>query len=228
MALSDPTHTQGPYPDTPANPAKPEPIGTSLVESIRSERLTDALASTADIALQAISEAGIPVISTLVGVYRAQGQVRQNLELRNIIRFLQSLESTSADKRREFTEGLKSEGKLAEFGENILLVLSQLDDIQKPEVIGRLMAAHINGHIPFEKVMRLVAIVNRCYIQDLNYLKKFKKGVQGPGIDIAASLFSVGLLGDYGFDGGIVGDPESGGTLYDLNEYGRLLLKYAL
>jgi hypothetical protein len=226
--LSDPTQPSESNPDSPADPAKPEPVSTSLVESIRSERLTDALTSIADVGLEAVSESKIPGISTLVGIYRAQKQVRQNLELRNIIRFLQSLETVSAEKRREFTNRLQSEGKSAEFGENILLILSRLDDTKKADMIGRLMAAHIDGNISFEKAMRLVAIVNRCYAQDLDYLRVFKSGVQRSGTDIAVSLFSAGLLADRGIDGGSFTDPESGGTIYDLNEYGRLVRDYAL
>jgi hypothetical protein len=226
--LSDPLQTPESHSDAPANPAKPEPVSTSLIESIRSERLTDALASAADIGTEAVSEAKIPGISTLVGIYRAQKQVRQNLELRNVIRFLQSLETTSAERRREFTDRLRREGKASEFGENNLLILSRVDDIKKPEMIGRLMAAHIDGNIPFGKAMRLVAIVNRCYVQDLAYLQAFKRGVQRSGTDIAASLFSAGLLADCGLDSGDYADPESGGTVYDLNEYRRLLREYAL
>lgn len=39
-------------------------------------------------------------------------------------------------------------------------------------------------------------------------------------------LFSVGLLRNAGFDGGKIGDDLSGGTIYDLNEYGKILLEY--
>ena len=70
--------------------------------------------------------------------------------------------------------------------------------------------------------------VNRVYnMSDLNYLTSFTSGIQS-NPDIAASLQSAGLLNWAGMDCGILGEPSSGGALYELNDYGKMLLQYGL
>lgn len=59
------------------------------------------------------------------------------------------------------------------------------------------------------------------------YLRSFVNGTQGDMKPIAESLFSAGLLSNGGFDGGsAVGND--GGTVFYINEYGELLVKYGL
>ncbi len=141
---------------------------------------------------------------------------------------MEAVSQTSAEKRAAFTAKLQEEGKTEEFGQNILLLLSRLDDMAKPGIVGRILAAHIKGNINYDEAMRLAAIVDRCYLGDLKYLKTFKDGTQGEGSDIAAMLLSGGLLANNGIDGGSLGDPKSGGIIYGLNKYAELLLKYGL
>ncbi|MEG4082455.1 hypothetical protein [Microcoleus sp. POL10_C6] len=64
-------------------------------------------------------------------------------------------------------------------------------------------------------------------MSDLNYLTRFIAGVQS-NPNIAASLQSAGLLIFAGMDGGNLGEPFSGGVVYELNEYGKMLLQYGL
>jgi len=49
-----------------------------------------------------------------------------------------------------------------------------------------------------------------------------------PGEDIANALFSIGVLSELGIDGGTLEDPNSGGTLFAINRYGELLVKFGL
>lgn len=211
-------------------PEKPEEPGTSLSRTLGSDHLTDSLTTVADVGLDAAvaSLHGVPILGVLVGLYRGGRDVKKELELRQIVRFLTEIDQVPAKMRAAFTAKLQAEDKLSEFGENILLLLSRLDSTTKPTIIGKLIAAHIEGHIDYAKSMRLAAIVDRCYASDLEYLKSFKPGVQGSGTAIATMLFSAGLLADNGIDGGNFSEPDSGGTIFGLNEYGDLLLKFGL
>ncbi|MER8904314.1 hypothetical protein [Mesorhizobium sp. M0772] len=206
------------------------PIDERLTRLIASEELVDSLATFGDGGLNIATQVlgGFPVFGAFVNGYRAVADIRKEMEFRKIVRFLNGLEKASAEDRQAFTKKLRDENRLEEFGQNVLLLLSRLDDMSKPAIIGRVMAAHIEGKINYDKAMRLSAIVDRSYATDLDYLRTFKEGVQRGGADIATMLFSVGLLADRGSDGGEYSDPESGGTLFALNEYGELLLKYGL
>ncbi len=209
----------------------PEPkLGSTLTRSIGSENLTNSLTTIADAGLDATATAlhGVPVLGALVSLARAGSDLKKELEFRKVVKFLEAVGQTSAENRAAFTAKLQADGKFEEFGQNILLLLSRLEDMAKPRIIGRIIAAHIDGHIDYEKAMRLVAIIDRCYASDLEYLKTFKAGPQGEGSDIAAMLFSAGLLSNNGIDGGSFNDPKSGGIIYSLNTYAELLLKYGL
>lgn len=209
----------------------PDPdLGSALTRSIGSEDLTNSLSTIADVALDAMVTAvhGVPILSAIVSFARAGSDIKHELEYRKVVRFLQALSKTSTKKRAAFAAKLHAEGKSEEFGQNILLLLSRLDDVTKPNIVGRIIGAHIEGNISFDKAMRLAAIIDRCYASDLNYLKAFKDGTQGEGSDIAAMLCAAGLLANNGIDGGTFDDPQAGGIVYSLSEYGKLLLKYGM
>jgi hypothetical protein len=123
-------------------------------------------------------------------------------------------------------DGSKSQAK-GVFGETLLLLIDRADSLEKPSILGRLLKHHILGNISYEDAMRLSFIVDRVYMSDLNYLTSFTSGIQS-NPDIAASLQSAGLLNWAGMDGGNLGEPSSGGVIYELNDYGKMLLQYGL
>ncbi|MDO9712481.1 hypothetical protein [Paracraurococcus lichenis] len=206
-----------------------EKPGTSLWKSITGDKLTDLFGMATDVALNAATSGaldGVPVVGLLTAMARTGRSARDQLYLRKVIEFLHNLNTTSQEKRDAFIASLADQDELERFGDAIILILEQNDDLRKPGIIGRVVAAHIDGHIEYAKAMRLVNIVNRAYACDLPYLKTFKSGVQAHSPDIAASLFSAGLLANAGMDGGTF--DQDGGLLYEMNEYGRLLVQYGL
>ena len=207
-------------------------VNASLSKSLANENLADVLTTIGDaslsIAIESETFSSIPILGILAGMWKANRSIQNELYFRKVFRFLGGLNSTSAEDRVKFIAKLSRENKTEEFGETILLLLERVDDIKKPIIIGRIMAAHINGHLGYEKAIRLAAIVNKCYAQDLEYLKTFHEGTQGDNYNIADALFSVGLLANKGIDGGNFSHPSSGGTIYSLNEYGKILKKHGL
>jgi hypothetical protein len=162
----------------------------------------------------------IPLATIFLSATRGHQSRKEELELEKVRLFLNELARAEKD---EFINKLRSEGKIEEWGNNILLLLGQMDHMDKPRIVGRIFRACVEWHIDYKKAMRLAAIVNRCYATDIEYLKIFRPGVLGPGdeADIVAMLFSAGLLVD-------LGPLTRGSTAYDLNDYGRLLLQYGL
>ena len=208
-----------------------ESVNSSVAESVRSEKTMRILAIIGDTGLNAAVSSGIlndvPVIGMLVSCWKAGNEIKHELYVRKIARFLGGLASTTSEEHTKFTEKLERDGTTEKFGETILLLLEKIDDIDKPGIIGRIMAAHIKGHIDdYNEAMRLAYIINRCYAQDLEYIKSFRNGTQGKMTAVADALFSAGLLSNVGIDGGHMSDPNSGGTIYELNEYGEMLVKF--
>src|SRR5947209_11283049 len=122
-----------------------EKPSTALSRSIGGEKLTTGLFTAIDAGMDAAitSLHGIPILGVLVGLARAGRDVHKELEFRKIVRFLEEVSKVPLEKRAAFTANLQSKRKMDEFGENMLLLLGRLDDVSKPSIVGRIMAAHI-------------------------------------------------------------------------------------
>jgi hypothetical protein len=207
-------------------------IGSSLTRTIGSTQLPALLTSIGDSAFGAFVPwdvlRDIPVFGMLYEAAKVTRDIKEALFVRKVFRFLDPLAATSDEERMRFVERLEAKGKVEEFGETIFLLLERIDDTVKPGIIGRIGAALVRGDVSYDKAMRLAAIVNRCYAQDLEYLRRFPEGAHADMADTAASLFSVGLLRQTGQNYGSMSAPISSPNVYELNEYGRLLLEYGL
>lgn len=206
-------------------------LDKSLTRSVATESLADLLGNVSETALDSVIENGtlrdIPIIGMITGAMKASRDISAALFLRKIVIFLQELSSASSEDRSKFLTQFDTEEKQHKFGQTVLLLLERSEDLTKPRLIARLICAHIKGAIDYSKTMRLCAIVQRCYTEDLNLLRDFKDGTQGTAAPIAESLLSAGLLSHGGFDGGsAVGDD--GGIIFVMNEYGQLLKIHAL
>lgn len=207
-----------------------EEISIELVNSIAADELISVGFELSEVVLDAALNEGIlrdiPVLGTIVGLSRAGLEIRQQLFINKVANFLQELSDVSFEKRRKFVEEMRRDPKQErEFGETLILLIDRADSLRKPSIIGRLLKHHILGDISCEDMTRLSFIVDRVYLSDLNYLAKFTSGVQN-NPNIAASLQSAGLLSFTGISGGTFDDPFSGDVVYELNEYGKMLLKY--
>ncbi len=206
-------------------------IDKSLTRSLASESLAHSLATVADTALDAAIDSGaldgVPVIGILTGTMKAMRDMRETLFLRKIVLFLKQLSSVPIEERKRFVEQFEDEDERHKFGEAIMLIIERAEDMEKPKIVGRIVAAHILGHINHEVAMRLAKMVDRSYFEDLKYLKSFSHGTQGQMTPIAESLFSAGFLSNCGFNGGNAAG-EGSGVVYGMNEYGRLLVTHGL
>ena len=209
----------------------PESLDGSLVRSLASKSLADELGTIADVVIDSAIESGaldgVPIIGMLVGGIKAGRDIRTNLFVRKVYLFLKELSSLPADKRRHFAEQFDTDKERHKFGETVLLLLERAEDMKKPQLIARIMSAHVLGELDLRQAMRLCSIIDRCYTGDLEHLRGFRNGPQGAMTPIAESLFSAGLLSNGGLDGGSA-DGNDGGVIYCINEFGHMLLKHGL
>ncbi|KAA3448051.1 hypothetical protein C7I87_24240 [Mesorhizobium sp. SARCC-RB16n] len=210
---------------------EPKNLPVAFADSVASEKLVDVAATAADIGLDAAISSGaldgVPILGALVGLARGGLAYRDWLFQKKVATFLNTFEKTPLEDRQAFIANLEKKGKKAEFGETVLLLLDRADDMKKPEIIARVMSAAANGKLSLDEAIRLAKIVDRAFSEDLRFLLDFKEGVQKDK-DAASALFSAGLLVDVGIDGGLMMEEDSGGTMYDLNRYGKLLSEHGL
>ena len=121
------------------------------------------------------------------------------------------------------------EGRIEENQNLLNIALKQIaEDMAKPKLIAKIINAYIVGHINEATTFRIYSMIDRCYVQDLELLKNFRNGTQGKNTPVAETLLSVGFLSNGGLDGGTFDDEDSGGVIYNINEYGKLFVQYAL
>lgn len=206
-------------------------IEQSLLESFASDDVTDLTTTIGDIALdQAIASGaldGVPVLGAIRGLWKAGIATRDALYFRKVCQFLRTLQTTPKEQREAFLETLTKSGERERFASSLLMMLDRLFDLQAPEILARIMSAHIRGDISdYPTAIRLMSIVARSHVPDLHLLRTFQPGLQKEE-PIADSLFALGLLAARGLDGG-TWEGETGGTLYELSTYGALLVQYGL
>lgn len=204
-----------------------------FVDFIWSENLGSLLRDVAEVGFDTILKEGvlrdIQGVNTLYNLYKIPGAIKQQQITNKIKEFLEDLSNLSYEERREFVEWMNQNPKhKAVVGETLLLLIDREDSVEKPLIIARLLDNCSLGNISDENLRELVRRVNRVYnMSDLNYLTSFTPGIQSDP-HIARSLESAGLLNWAGMDGGNLGEPFSGGSFYELNDYGRMLLDYGL
>jgi len=203
-----------------------------LLDSITSEGIISLGSDLLELALDNNLNEGvlreIPVVRNLYNLGRATVGIYHRLSIKKMINFLGELSNVSYEKRQSFVEDInKYPQKQRVCEETLLLLIDRADSLEKPSILGRILKHHILDNISYEDAMRLSFIVDRVYMSDLDYLTRFSSGIQRKP-DIDASLQSAGLLKWAGMDGGNLGEPFSGGVIYELNDYGKMLLQYGL
>lgn len=202
----------------------------SVLDSVAKDNLRGILETTAELTLDNILESEelkqIPVFGTLVKVVKLGSSIRDRLFARKLLTFLREVSSTPLEKRTEFVSRLSSKGNKQRAGEAILLLLERLDDMTKPEIVGKIVCSAILCEIDDETSLKLSAMVDRSYITDLLLLPNSETG-KGIDIDAAESLASVGLL-ERTIETdvlGLRGRKDANITTYSLNKYGKALVR---
>lgn len=175
---------------------------------------------------------GVPVVGTMIKMARSGAAIRDLVFQRKVIAFLTSFANESDPiSRTEFVRKIEEQNQGQRFGETILLLLERMDDLSKPVIVGRLMAAAAREDIALTEALRLSRIVDRAFIEDLLLLPNMVDDKVQPDEIVADALFSAGLLSNGGINGGGYSEEEGenpGGTFYSRNRYALLLIEFGL
>ena len=216
--------------NTERSSSEPGQALTASIASDGADLAIDVIDSGFDALVSSGALDGIPIFGLLNGLYKTARHVPEILYQRKIARLLQAVvDASNADEREKFAEEARQNDEAERLGETILLFLDKADELQKPALIGRLIAAHIRGDLVRATSFRICAMINRAYYPDLRLLTKFRYGTGAPKQSVFNTLAAVGFLDNVGFDGGIsVTDDDLlvGGDLFQINDFGVALLKY--
>jgi hypothetical protein len=201
----------------------------ALVSSIAKPNLTDLGADLAEAGLDHLLQDGllrdIPVLGTLVGLFRTVGIVRDRIFARKVITFLVALDAVPVEERERFLRAQDDPAGRRQLGETLVLLLDRLDDMQKPEALAKLFAAYVRGRCDLETFRRLSTALDRISLSSLPELKGFYQ-LAGPQTGLGGQQFAqfafAGLLAVEFIRAGPTGGP---GGRFAKNDLGPLFLE---
>lgn len=203
----------------------------SLIETIGKSNLSDLALDTTEALLDQLLQGGllrdIPFVGSLVNLTKAGVDISNYLFLRKTARFLYYLKDVPEEERRRFIVQLGVDEKFKKrVGENLFLLLHRLDDMQKPELLGRVFKAYMEGKIDNLTFQKLSAAVDRIRIYNVPYLLEFYSKPPDPKEEDDEALQDLAFCG-------LVTAPVVEGLVlgrvgYTSNNLGQLFIEIAL
>ena len=164
----------------------------------------------------------IPVFGTLIKLHDGIVTIRDRMFMKKVLGFLLPLADVEASECDKFLDELARDvGSRTKAGYAMVLLLERLDDLHKPEYVGRVYRARLEGRITMEQMHRLCFIVDQAYIGDLTSIRGRKKGEEIDGL-LGHQLEGLGLVEETRADMAVIG-LQGGKITYILNELGAIL-----
>lgn len=158
----------------------------------------------------------IPVVNVILGFSKGIKEISDVFFLKKLFKFLSEVDLIPLYKRVEF---LSENFSKRDFEEKLLFLLSKLDDLDKPKIIGKLFRAMVYKKITEADFFRLSGIIDRIFFKDLIELKN-KKEFNNDAL--AFYLMGFGIL-TTGVDG-----TFQNNFIFNLSEIGKKLIEYGL
>ncbi len=205
----------------------------SIINSIANDNTIEIASEIGELTLDQFMDDGIlkeiPIIGSLYKTSKLVVGIRELLFAKKLYLFLSNLKSIPLEKRLTFVSKINENPKeKIKTGQRLILILEQLNDLDKPKIIANLFSAHIQEKITSEELYRLTSIVERAYLPDISSLEHFYFKHNFEKMDY---LTSLGIIGINVYQPGS-GTLQHGGTIqnphisYVLNQLGISLLRY--
>lgn len=135
------------------------------------EALLEATESAVDIVLNGDVLADVPVVGLAIKVVRAFGSARDRALIAKLSRFAIALGRIPENERETYKRKLKENPEEARHvGETLFLVLDRLTDLSKPELLGQVFLAYLDGTISAVTLRRLGQAIDMAFPDDLHML----------------------------------------------------------
>lgn len=203
-------------------------LETDLVNSIKSNGLTELTFDYAEVIYDGILEEGvlkeIPIFGTLFKISKIGLGIREHFFAKKVLNFLLEIKDVTQKEREQFIKELEedtSHGQKA--GETLTVWIDRLDNLEKAKILGKLLKAKMQGKLGLNDFLRLVSIIDRGYLPDLKHLDTY---FQGWSMDenVTFSLISLGLIYQSIFKDTAGEDEPIEKDTYKVTEIGRKLL----
>jgi hypothetical protein len=204
----------------------------NILQLIATPQNCDAFANLAEAGIDQLLQDGflrdVPVLGSMIGVIRAAGGIRNLLLTKKLGQFLRSIQSIPLEDRQRYCETLRDRSERQRQGEALLLLLDRLDDMEKPELVGKAFRAFVLGEIDSRQFRSLSSAIDRLPIQHLPDLIDFYADTRNPrqiDNDVAQALSYAGLVRPAISTGVIIGDISTSSMYYDASALGELFVR---
>ncbi|CAI6211105.1 hypothetical protein BANRA_05126 [Escherichia coli] len=186
--------------------------GSALERLFKSSEIKKIGMEYTEVGIDAFIESGvlqsIPLVSTIVGLCKATGTVKDQLFTEKLVRFLTNFSDLNNNERIDMVEKLNEDNKFAgKAGARLIEIIDRMETENKPELAACFFKAFARDEIDFETLRRLLFALERVPAFDLDYLALFSStsGSEMSGSDEPRLLGYVnsGLaMNNGGMDGG--------------------------
>lgn len=187
-------------------------------------KLNEVSVDIAEIGLDTFLDEGVlrevPLIGSIVNIVRSGFSIRDKLFIRKLCTFLIPLSNIPEQEKEKFAGKLDTDPKLKrKVGDNLILLLDRLDDLEKPQFLADAFKAYIRGDISYEDFRRLSSAIDIAFIDDLGTLTSVKEHAS---YDLLHRLTRAGLAETARSTPTTFGETDIGVVL---SELGRLYIR---
>ncbi|QSB84084.1 hypothetical protein JW296_02135 (plasmid) [Citrobacter freundii] len=189
--------------------------GSELVEVIKSDDVTDLFKEYGEIAIDSALESGtlesIPLLNTLVGIFKTVSSVHDRRFTEKLIRFISGFADLDDATRINMANRLNENDKFAgKAGDRLIEIIDRMESENKPEIAAAFLKAFAFEHIDFITLRRLMVALERIPSFEIDELDTFSKYDENNHDQISdeallLSFVNAGLgKNNGGFEGGII------------------------
>lgn len=151
-------------------------LGLSMIETIKSSEMPKITEDALEVALDAILQDGIlrdfPVINMITGTAKMILSFKDKILVRKLASFLFELQDITDKEREEFIHNMdKNQNEQRKVGENLIMLIERLDDLDKPALIAKIFKAYLRHDINYHQFLRFASVIDQIIMLDLkNFL----------------------------------------------------------
>lgn len=151
---------------------------------------------------------------------------RDRMFAKKLVAFVAGTSTASPEKIAAFVDSLHEAKHRERAGETLLLLIDRHERIEKSDILGRLLAARIEGHFDGERFLAVAAALDRCSIGELLVVKRAVEigVVQGS----QEAIWEIARTGLVTVD--LTGAPVGGGVRVkgELSQLGKEIVEFGL
>src|SRR5665647_98468 len=116
-------------------------LGKSLTDTLNTSDLQNVTNELLETNIDSLLKNGvlkdIPIINSIVGIYKLGVSIKDIIFMKKLIRFLSEINDTSIQERQKVIAKMEKDDKYGrKVGETILTLLDRLDDLNKANIVG--------------------------------------------------------------------------------------------